>query len=283
MSDQVSDAPESAVYRCARCDLVYLHPIMTQAEEAGFYLNQFEKYMEGRSGAGWKSPELHFQSYQAEGERRVPLVRPHVRPDDDVLEIGSSTGYFLDDLRGGVKSVTGVEPSDAYRAFAESRGIETVRDIGDLGTRSFDVIALYYVLEHMRDPIDYLHQMQSHLKPGGRLLLEVPNVDDALLSLYAVPAFGPFYWQKAHYQNFSQKTLGLVLGRANYDATMFPVQRYDLSNHMVWMMEGRPGGYGRFRNVFTKEVEAAYAEALKTHWVCDTVFAVATSRPGGGR
>ena len=106
----------------------------------------------------------------------------------------------------------------------------------------------------------------------------MPNVDDALISVYAVPKFGPFYWQRAHYQNFSPRTLAAVLARAGFASELIPVQRYDLSNHMVWMLEGRPGGFGRYRDLITPNVDAAYAQALKDQWVCDTIYAVARPR-----
>src|SRR5579864_3486332 len=76
VSRTVSQAPESLVYRCKKCDLVYLYPIMTPEQETAFYRAEFEKYMEGRSGPNWKSPEAHFKSYQDEGEKRIPRVRP---------------------------------------------------------------------------------------------------------------------------------------------------------------------------------------------------------------
>lgn len=274
---QVAGAPEAAVYRCAGCGVVYLFPIMTEEEEAAFYRAEFEQYMQGRSGPGWKSPAMHFRSYQAEGERRLPLVRPFLKAEDEALEVGSSTGYFLDDVRGSVGAVTGVEPGAAYREFANARGIETLASLDELRGRRFDVIFLYYVLEHLRDPVGYMSGLRARLKPGGRVLIEVPNVDDVLLGPYRIPNFGPFYWQKAHYHNFSQQTLGMVLERAGYAAQLIPTQRYDLSNHMVWMMEGKPGGMGRFKDMFTPELETAYAEALKAQWKCDTIFAAATA------
>src|ERR1044071_5573803 len=244
VSNQVSKAPESAVYRCKACDLVYLFPIMTEEEETGFYQAEFEKYMEGRSGPGWKSPEAQFLTYQPEGERRLKLVRTHVKPGDELLEIGSSTGFFLDDMRNLVKSVTGVEPSPPYRDYANHRGIETHPSLESLGKKTFDIIFLYYVIEHLRDPIQYLTQLRNRLKKGGRVIAEVPNVNDVLLYPYTIPSFGPFYWQKAHYHYFSTKTFNDVLTRAGYNLEMKPVQRYDLSNHLVWMMKGQPGGMG---------------------------------------
>lgn len=274
IGEKVADAPESKQYKCRQCEIVYLFPIMSEKEEADFYHAEFEKYMAGRSGASWKSPQSHFRSYQPEGERRLPLVRPFLRPEDDVLEIGSSTGYFLDDLRGYVNSVTGLEPSQAYRDYANSIDIKTYKSLDELSGKKFDVLFLYYVLEHLRDPIGYMSLLSNWLNPNGRILLEVPNVDDILLNPYNIPNFAPFYWQKAHYYNFSHKTLKDVLMRAGYDVQILPAQRYDLSNHMVWMMEGKPGGVGRFKEIFTPELEIAYAESLKKQWKCDTLFAV---------
>jgi len=210
--------------------------------------------MRGRWDAGWKSPEAHFRSFQSEADRRLPLVTPHLSHADEVLEIGSSTGYFLDRLHPSVRSVTGVEPSDAYRAFAIARGIETVESVDRLGPRKFDVILLYYVMEHLRDPVGYATSLKQRLTEGGHLLIEVPNVDDALLTVYKVPTFPGFYFQKAHYNNFSHRTLSDVLRRAGYRVQVFPEQRYDLSNHMVWMLEGRPGGHGRFAEILGVEI-----------------------------
>ncbi|MFQ5872483.1 MAG: methyltransferase domain-containing protein [Dehalococcoidia bacterium] len=282
VSREVSKAPESAVYRCQGCDLVYLDPIMTSEDEALFYERDFPTYMEERMMPGGKEPAEHFAANRPEAERRLALVQEHLWPHWDVLEIGSATGYFLDVLRHHVCSITGVEPGVAFAEYARSRGIPTAPSIEALGDARFDAIFLYYVVEHLRQPVDFLDEIQSLLNPGGFLLIEVPNVEDALISTYKVPAFGPFYWQRAHYYYFSPATLAGVLNKAGYESRMYPVQRYDLSNHMVWMLEGKPGGKGRFQDIFGEELESAYAEVLRGRWICDTVFALATPTKTNG-
>src|SRR5712691_11849908 len=242
LSKEVAGAPESCIFQCSRCEIVFQHPIMTAEAESRFYEKDWPGYMEGRSGAGWKAPDKHFASYaRGEGLRRLALVAQHLSPDWDVLEIGSSTGYFLELMRPYVQSVRGVEPNPEHSAFAQSRGLETVSTVQELGTRTFDAILSYYVLEHMREPVAFLTAFHSLLKPGGKVFLEVPNVMDSLLSTYSIEGFGPFYWQKAHYFYYSPKTLGDVLRRAGFKSEMIPVQRYDLSNHMWWMMTHKPG------------------------------------------
>ena len=51
-------------------------------------------------------------------------------------------------------------------------------------------------------------------------------------------------------------------------------QRYDLSNHMQWMMDGRPGGMGRFDAFLGEPVNHAYRAALVERQIADTLFAI---------
>jgi SAM-dependent methyltransferase len=281
IAEEVSGAPDARVYRCRDCDIVYLHPIMSPDEEGKFYEKEFPSYMEARVAPGGADAEAHFRSNLPEAERRTALVRPFLSRDMSVLEVGSATGYFLFALQGYVSAVTGVEPGRTFAEYARGRGIRTMETLNDLKGERFDAILLYYVLEHMRHPVAFLSDLRMSLKPGGRLMLEVPNVHDALLSVYGIPAFGPFYFQKAHYYYFSRKTLKDALLKSGYTPEIYPVQRYDLSNHVHWMMAGRPGGKGKYRHIFSDTLEVAYAEALKGQWVCDTLFAVALAKQDG--
>ncbi len=278
--DQVSQAPESSVYICQACGINFIHPIMSQQEEDDFYAESFENYMAQRSGPSWESPEEHFFSQQSEGERRLNLVRKYLKRSHSVLEIGSSTGYFLDDLRGYTAGITGIEPSRLFREYANSMDIRTVSKIEELTGQKYDIILMYYVVEHLRDPVGYFRDLKCMLTGGGKILVEVPNVDDALITLYNAKGFQSFYWQKAHYYNYSHHSLEYVLKKAGYQVSTHPEQRYDLSNHMNWLQNGVPGGTGLYSEYFGKEVEVSYAETLKQNWICDTIFAEATSADG---
>jgi SAM-dependent methyltransferase len=234
--------------------------------------------MTNRAGwLNWKTPEDHFVGFvRGEGLRRLQDVAGYLQTEWDVLKIGSSTGYFLELIRPYVRSVTGVEPGPDYAAYANQRGIRTVRAVKELDQAArYDAIFVDDVLEHMRQPIGFLGSMKSLLKPDSRLFIQVPNVLDVLLTRYNTPQFGAFYWQKMHYYYFSPRTLADVLGRAGYTCQLIPLQRYDLSNHIIWLRDGQPGGQEHFKDIFSPELEVAYAETLKRHWLCDTIFAIA--------
>lgn len=278
LSDTVSGAPEASIYQCKSCEIIFQYPVMTSEAESQFYETDFPGYMEGRAGTpSWREPASHYASFiRQEGIRRLQELTPYLQPTWDILEVGSSTGYFLELMRPYVNSVAGVEPNPEQADYANERGIRTVKSMEELDKQQqYDTIFIYYVLEHIRQPVDFLASFKSMLKPEGRLFIEVPNVQDVLLSRYEIPQFGPFYWQKMHYIYYSPQTLNDVLHRAEYSCQLIPVQRYDLSNHLVWLRDGKPGGMGRFRELFSPEVEIAYAESLKRQWLCDTVFAIA--------
>jgi SAM-dependent methyltransferase len=276
--DTVWEAPEAAVYQCTNCQVVFIDPIMSEDEEREFYEASFAGYMKERGSPGETKPEEHFEAFQPEAKRRLENLKPFLREDMDVLDIGSSVGFLLDALRPHVKSVTGVEPGELYRDYANSRGIETHPDLADVADRKFDLVLAYYVVEHLRDPVGQLSAWRELLNPGGKLAVEVPNVDDALVRYYQVDAFDRFYWQKAHYFNYSHGTMELVMKRAGFsEVQTIPEQRYDISNHVHWLLTGKPGGKGRYTDLFDERLNAEYARCLREQWYCDTVFAVATA------
>ncbi len=278
MVDTVWEAPESAVYRCEECETVFLHPIMSEEEERAFYEAQFASYMKERGSPGETDPADHFEKWQPEARRRLQNLKPWLRPELRVLEVGSSTGFLLDAVAPHVASVVGIEPGEQYREYANSRGIETHERLEEIEDRRFDLVMSYYVVEHLRDPVGELGRWRGLLDAGGHCAVEVPNVEDALVRYYQVPAFDRFYWQRAHYFNYSHRTLEMVLLKAGFSAVeSIPDQRYDISNHVHWMLTGEPGGKGKYTDVLDDRVDAEYARVLKEHWLCDTVFAVATN------
>ena len=275
--DTIWEADGAAEYQCSQCDLVFLFPIMTVEEEREFYGAKFAEYMAKRGQAGGADPRDSFEKWKPEGARRLELLKPYLRPDMRVLEFGSATGFLLDALRPHVAAVTGIEPGDDFREFSRAElGIEAYPDRSAVEGREFDLVLSYYVVEHMRDPVNELKVYLDQLAPGGIAAIEVPHVDDALVKYWQVEAFDRFYWQKAHYFNYSHKTLAMVLEMAGFaNVETVPVQRYDISNHLHWLKTGKPGGAGAYTDLLDDRINAEYARRLRETWHCDTVMAVA--------
>jgi hypothetical protein len=105
------------------------------------------------------------------------------------------------------------------------------------------------------------------------MIFEVPNRDDPLISIYNIPTFQKFYWSVAHNYYFNRRSLEFVLDRVGAKFEICNEQRYDISNHLNWALEGKPGGQGKYSAFFTPELEKAYLRSMIETGFCDTLIA----------
>lgn len=125
------------------------------------------------------------------------------------LDIGCGSGVWLLKMRALGWQVEGVETSMAACAAARSAGLNVHN--GDLATANlpvaaYDLVRLWQALEHMTDPVATLRTVAQLLKPGGRLIIGVPNVGGRLARLWRT------YWfdldAPRHLWHFEARQLG---------------------------------------------------------------------------
>ena len=103
--------------------------------------------------------------------------------DQEVLEIGCATGYMTRVLatRQGCR-VTGFEINAEAARLAQpflqrliTGDLERAADLAEIAGE-FDVVLIGDVLEHLAAPGPALRAFRAHLRPGGRLIVSLPNV-----------------------------------------------------------------------------------------------------------
>ncbi len=173
---------------CANCGLVYMNPRPTEAAIARFY---DQVYAAPGVAESFESDQvtranhlLDTTSAYLDGVK-VPSL----------LDIGCGRGQLLAAAQARGWGVYGSELSAvAVRAANANLGREVVYN-GDFRAmqigEALDVISLLEVVEHLRAPVDYLRDAVALLKPGGVLLIEVPNV--ASWEYYAARALHQLY------------------------------------------------------------------------------------------
>ncbi len=272
LTDKIRYEEPRKAYKCNNCGLVFLYPQMTPEEERIFYEKEYGVIYSQEKGT---TPKDLFEARLPDAKAYFDLAKDYLGRSNDCLEIGCASGYFLDTIRNLVQSVTGMETHVELKKYCQNIGINMIDNFEKCGEDQFDRIFMFFVLEHLGDPVTYLANLKRILMPGGLLFIEIPNVEDSLLSLYDVPAFVEFYYTPAHQFYYSKDTLATVLQKAGFTSfEIKPEQRYDLSNHMHWMMAGKSGGMGKYDHVFNEDLNQSYGEALKQRWLCDTLFAV---------
>ncbi len=139
-----------------------------------------------------------------------------------ILEIGCSYGLMLRKLTDlGWKDLTGIELSENAANICKKNGFNvicsSVEDI-QFPARSFDVIIMSMVLEHLADPFLMLEKIEKWLKPMGQLLFSVPNANG-----YSFKIFKNFCYisqSPYHLYYFSDKIIKKILEK-NYLIQIF--------------------------------------------------------------
>lgn len=157
--------------RCPECSLVWLsNP--PGAEE--MHLHYTDSYHRLISAAGETSP------HRWQGHKKI-LTK--FKSSGALLDLGCSSGAFLESLKGESWELSGIEMSAdcARRAEARTGARVFVGDILDapFAKESFDVITCFDVLEHLYEPVKVITKVREWLKPGGVFYVQVPNIDSA--------------------------------------------------------------------------------------------------------
>jgi SAM-dependent methyltransferase len=193
--------------QCDRCGLVYQSEDGGQATDPDFYSATYRKIYQSSEEPTAK--DLWVQNRRA--AHLISVLRSEdVRKVERMLDIGASAGVLLGAFREAYGcEMTGVEPGDAYRAFAAGKGIEMFAGLPDLIERQperFDLVSLSHVLEHLPEPVETLRSIREKLLTSeGTLLLEVPN-------FYAHDSY-----ELAHLACYTPHTLREVVRQAGFD------------------------------------------------------------------
>ncbi|CAM3091456.1 Ubiquinone biosynthesis O-methyltransferase [Sphingomonas antarctica] len=142
-----------------------------------------------------------------------------------ILEIGCGTGHNLPML-AQFGTVDAVEIDDAARGVAERRLGRAVAsaplpEMAGVPEATYDMVALLDVLEHVEDDVAALRAIARRLKPGGAILLTVPQY--------------PWMWSghdvaNHHHRRYVKATLKDAIGRAaltlellsSFNSLLFP-------------------------------------------------------------
>lgn len=168
---------EFPVFRCPQCGFSWTGGAPRPGEIGRYY--QSEDYISHSNTAqGFVNRMYHLvRSYML--NRKANLVsRVSGKKSGALLDIGAGTGYFLRTMQQRGWQVSGTEKSSKAREFCLSQwNIDLLPDEGlfALPDRSFDVITLWHVLEHLHEPDKYLKKAARLLKPSGCLVVALPN------------------------------------------------------------------------------------------------------------
>lgn len=162
-------------------------------------------------------------------------------PPGRLLDFGCGWGFFLGAAKEGGWSIFGLEPLPGHAIYARGQfGAEVISDILRDSTyppEFFDVVTAFQVFEHLPDPSGDLAKLVKLLKPGGLVLIEVPNIDT-----WGVRLLGKKHrhYVHDHLNFFSPRTLSQLYENhgLNVVEVYFPTRRMSF-RHLITFWGGR--------------------------------------------
>lgn len=157
---------------CTGCGLGMLSPPPTPAEIESFYPDDYY----GNEGA--KFSRLIEPLVRIVGARRAWFVAKQVRAGGRVLDVGCGRGITLRGLADAGCETHGFEVSAQAVQGIDSRvSVRVASSLADASypNEYFDAIVIWHVLEHVPHPRHIIEESMRILRPGGVLIVAVPN------------------------------------------------------------------------------------------------------------
>jgi len=212
----VKDSYELA--RCSACGVAFVTNPPSAAE-----LEHLYSFASGYH-VNFRDDSREIASRFAVARRQYAAIARH-SPEGRCLDIGASAGFFVKTAADNGWDAHGIELSRDTSELAQERyGVDVVcarLEDTSFEPRSFDVITLWDVIEHVANPLDTMCRVAGLLKPGGVVGILTPNLD-GLFARYSYrlgrrihhwPAVEP----PAHLYQFSVRSLATLLGRAGLE------------------------------------------------------------------
>lgn len=208
------------IVRCRACGLVYVNPRPRSDRLLAWYADYHTR--NGANEASWdrlmggvfrESVEILCASRNGSDRRRL-------------LDVGCGFGGFVAAMRERGWDAEGVDPSRTVVAAAVNRGrpvrVGTLDALhGECG--SYDAVTMFYVLEHVPDPLAALEKAWRLLSRGGTILIRVPHTTPIVRLLAPVGLGGALYDPPFHLYDFSPAVLQRLVRRAGFtDIRTFP-------------------------------------------------------------
>jgi SAM-dependent methyltransferase len=108
---------------------------------------------------------------------KYALLKKHLQRNSRLLDVGCGAGSFLSFMKKKGFDVFGVESNAKARDICLKNNIEVQSTESKLPPASFNIISLWHVLEHLPSPESSLGKYRELLKPGGILVIAVPNFE----------------------------------------------------------------------------------------------------------
>jgi len=265
---------QGEVYRCGDCQVDRLDESNCLKEES----YETEEYRNSlKQGLSTTDFFKHADPIQI---HNLSALRPFCIREKKIADIGAGGGSFLDQVASLAKEVIAIEPTRMYQSSLENRGYKVFDytvDALEKHRGQLDFVSAFQVIEHVRNPKEFIAEALDLLKPKGKLILSTPNRDDILTKLLP-REFSQFFYRTQHRWYFDESSLLRCFKEAASAKAPPPSFKFrhtfGMSNAMGWLRDRQPIGDERLEGI-NEIADDLWASFLNGTKQSDTIYIIA--------
>jgi len=190
------------IIKCTNCGLMITVPQPKPSDIGKYYKSsQYVSHATKNSG---------IESYIYNLIRKITLLSKtslikKYASGNRLLDLGCATGVFLDHSQKYGYNVQGIEPDENAREYACQKFGISVHDtsyLPHLSPKSFDIITMWHVLEHVGDLNERMDHVNKLLTDEGTVFIALPNPSSYDAQFYK--KFWAAYDVPRHLYHFTQ-------------------------------------------------------------------------------
>jgi 2-polyprenyl-3-methyl-5-hydroxy-6-metoxy-1,4-benzoquinol methylase len=213
------------IVRCKGCGFHFTNPI-PELDKIGAYYKS-EEYVSHSSSKKGLINFLYGVVRKRTLNQKVAWLNKVAR-GKHLLDVGCGTGHFLRTAKQKGYHVTGIEPDEDARHFAnEENDIQPLpqEKLYELPENSFDAITMWHVLEHVYELNADLEKMAALLKKDGVFMIAVPNMAAYDAQLYK--EYWAAYDVPRHLYHFQQSNIVQLFSKYGFELKEVLPMKYD--------------------------------------------------------
>ena len=228
-------------HECSHCDSLYTKPhLRDEVLDALYSDGAYQVYQDNLVKKGEEIRKGILE------ERKFFQIKNFTYKDSvpSLLDIGCGSGTFLDVCKQNGWQVEGADFSwSAAKSVLENYNIEVHQ--GDFNkikfNKTFDVITLWGVLEHLPDPIATIKKAKELLNKDGMLVFEVPSADCFLSEYLKKYNFSPTRYIESGRHNvfFSKKLIRQIAKNLNFKIEYLETNGFDIQTILLDELENK--------------------------------------------
>ena len=216
-----------SIYKCDNCTFQFVWPLPTEGELSYIYN---ERTLSGENNT------INFETYL---KRKNQLTREYAQilklldefPNKGkLLDVGCAAGFFLNYAKQNNWEVEGVEVSKDLSEYARKElglNVYTGRLSNiSLQPKSYNVVTLIGVIEHLDDPQSVINDISKIIKPNGTLIILTENVESVLSKTLKSKWNG--YMPPEHLSYFSKQSIQYLIQGKGFKLVNYIEIRSDL-------------------------------------------------------